>query len=442
MKKIEEIIEMLSPLERKIIPFLNLNFEEIKEKTALDDPSLVRSLKFLENKGIIKIKQQKNKIIELGTNGLFYKKNHLPERNLLIFLEKNSPLELNQTLKLSKLTDNEFKVSLGILKKKNIIEIKNGKIFLTASKETLTKKTLEEIFLDSLPLAETSLNDDQKYAFQILKTRKDIIEINEKSILEIELTELGKKLSGKELNFSLIEEITPQVIKDWKRGDKFRKYDIYAPVPKLNGAKRHFVSESILKGRRIWLDLGFKEMSGNKVQTSFWNFDALFTAQDHPVRELHDTFYIKNKKGKLPDKKIVDSVKEAHEKGISGSKGWNYKWNEEEAKKVVLRTHTTCISAITLSKLDVSKIPAKYFIIGRDFRNETVDWSHGFEFNQSDGIVIDKNANLRNLIAYLKDFAEKMGFKKIRIQPAYFPYTEPSLEGAVWVEEKQKSAAD
>ena len=152
-------------------------------------------------------------------------------------------------------------------------------------------------------------------------------------------------------------------------------------------------------------------MTGSKIQTSFWNFDALFTAQDHPVRDMHDTFFIKGAEGRLPDKKLVSKVKHAHETGVAGSKGWNYKWEEDEAKKIVLRTHTTCLSAQTLAKLKPSDLPAKFFAFGKNFRNETVDWSHGFEFNQTEGIVIDENATLRHLLGYLKEFAKKNGLR-------------------------------
>ncbi|MCK4553276.1 phenylalanine--tRNA ligase subunit alpha, partial [Candidatus Pacearchaeota archaeon] len=171
-------------------------------------------------------------------------------------------------------------------------------------------------------------------------------------------------------------------------------------------------------------------------QSSFWNFDVLFTAQDHPVREMQDTFFI-DKKLELPDKKLVEAVKKSHEQGVEGSKGWNYSWGEEEAKKSVLRTHTTCLSAQTLAKLKKENLPAKFFAIGKCFRNETIDWSHGFEFNQTEGIVVDKNANFRHLLGYLKQFFGKMGFKKVRFRPAYFPYTEPSMEIDVWHPEKK-----
>ncbi len=436
--ELEKLTEQLSPNEIKILPHLNLKIDEIKEITGLDKTTLLHTLKFLENKKILVLKTTKKRIVDLGTNGIYYKKNHLPERNLLHLLEKNNRVSFDEAKKLSKLSDNEFRVSLGVLKSKALIEIKNSMLCLTAAKTDLIKKMLEEQFLDELPIDESSLTPEQQHALTALKNRKDIIEIKEKSEIEFQLTELGKRLAGKEIKLELIEEITPEVIRTWKKTKKLRRYDLQTSVPRIYGGKKHFTTQTIEKGKQIWLEMGFREMTGNLVQTSFWNFDVLFTAQDHPVRELHDTFFIKNAEGALPNDKLVKKIKQAHEGKLEGSKGWDYSWDDEEAKKVVLRTHTTCLSAQTLAKLDIKKdLPAKFFAIGRNFRNETVDWSHGFEFNQTEGIVIDKNATFKHLLGYLKEFAQKMGFEKIRFQPAYFPYTEPSVEGAIWVEEKQ-----
>lgn len=435
--KPNELLETLSPIERKIVPYLKLSYDEIREKAEMDETSLMRALRFLESKGVLKLTVEKKKVIELGTNGLYYKKHHLPERRLLVALEKKA-MSFEEAKAESKLSDNEFKVSLGVLKSKALIELKNEKIFLTASKEEMTKKSLEESFIEMLPMEESALEPEQRFAFDNLRKRKDIVEIQEKSIVKFILTDEGKKIAGKKLDSDLIEDVTPEVIRNWKRGMKFRRYDIHSKVPALNGGKRHFVNQSIEKGRKIWIEMGFKEMNAPYVQTSFWNFDALFTAQDHPVRELHDTFYVDVPEGKLPDARLVERVKKAHESGTTGSKGWRYAWNEDDARRVVLRTHTTCMSAHTLAGLKKEALPAKFFAIGKCFRNETIDWSHGFEFNQTEGIVVDKNATLRQLIGYLKEFAKKMGFEKIRLQPAYFPYTEPSIEGAVWLEEKQQ----
>ncbi|MBU0907717.1 MAG: phenylalanine--tRNA ligase subunit alpha [Nanoarchaeota archaeon] len=438
MESLQKTIDKLSPLERKIAPFLNLPVKEIKEKSGLDNTSLLRALKFLESKGLIKTNTEKKRIIALGTNGIYYKKNHLPERSLLILIENRKVIPLEEAKKISKLSENEFKVSLGILKSKAMIELKNGKIFLTASKEEITKKTLEEQLIESLPLEESKLQPEQQFALQNLKKRKDIVEIEEKTTTAINLTDSGKQIAGKRIESHLIEEVTPEVIKNWKRGNKFRRYDLNSNAPVLYGGKKHFVNKAIEKGKRIWLDMGFKEMSSTITQTSFWNFDALFTAQDHPVRELQDTFFLKDLKGNLPEKKLVDEVKKTHEQGVDKSKGWQYSWDEEESKRVVLRTHTTCLSAKTLASLDVKKdLPAKFFSIGKCFRNETVDWSHGFEFYQTEGIVVDKNLSLRNLLGYLKEFYKKMGFEKVRFAPGYFPYTEPSVEINVFHPEKK-----
>lgn len=433
----QELIESLSPNERKIIPFLNDSVKEIISKSGLDEVSVIRTLKLLETKGFLKMQSEKKELIDLGTNGILYRKNHLPERRLLLALEKHSIINFDEAKKTSELSDNEFKASIGILRGKAMISLLNGKIKLEASKEELVKKTIEERLLELLPLEKSKLEPEMLLALENLKSRKEIIETKEKTTPNFSLTEKGKKIAGQEIELNLIEELTPEIIRDWSKTRKFRRYDLHTQVPRINGGRKHFVSESIEQGKKIWLEMGFEEMTGKKVVSSFWNFDALFTAQDHPVREMQDTFFIGGIKSNLPDKKIVETVKVAHEKGVGGSKGWQTPWTEETAKKILLRTHTTCLSSQTLYKIRNEKLPRKFFAIGRCFRNETVDWKHGFEFNQSEGIVVDENANFRHLLGYLKEFYKKMGFDKIRIRPSFFPYTEPSLEIDAWHPEKK-----
>ncbi len=437
---LKKIVESLSQNERKIIPYLDNSLKDICKKTTLDKVSVLRALEFLQNKGVVKLKTNKIQWISLGINGILYRKKGLPERRLLNKLAERIILPLENAKRISGLTDDEFKAAIGALKRKAMIEIKNGKIFLSAKKEEIAKKTLEEKFLESLPRKYEDLQPEEMYALKSLQERRGIIEIKNKTEVNITITELGKKLMKTELkNEEYIEAIDEKLIKSGKwKGKKFRRYDVTSPVPEIYGGKRHFVNQAIDYGRKIRTEMGFKEMTGNMTVSSFWNFDALFTAQDHPVREMHDTFFLKDVKAELPDKKLVEAVKKAHEGGIAGSRGWGYEWNEEEAKKMLIRTHTTCLSSQTLAKLKEKDLPAKFFAIGTNFRNETVDWNHGFELLQTEGIVVDPNANFRHLLGYLKQFAEKMGFKKIRFRPAYFPYTEPSLEGDVWNEEKQE----
>ncbi len=439
----EKLIESLSEIERAIIPYLNNQVDEIVKKSGLDKTTVLRALSFLENKKILKVSHSQKKEITLGVNGVYYKKNHLPERTLLITIEQNNNKTLKEVSEATKLSDNEFRAALGALKNKALISLENGRVKIIVPKDEISKKFPEEVLLEKLPIEPSLLSNLDKQALDNLKSRKNILEIIEKKDTYFELTELGKKIAGKKIESDLIEEITPEIIKEFQKGKRFRRYDLNANVPEIHGGKKHFVNQSIEHGKKIWLELGFKEMAGSLTATSFWNFDALFTAQDHPVREMQDTFFIKNVEGKLPQNQILlQKVKQAHEKGISNSRGWRYNWKESGAKKVLLRTHTTCLSAQTLAKIgqlkNAGETNGKYFAIGKTFRNETVDWKHGFEFNQTEGIVVGKDLNFRHLLGYLKEFFSKMGYDKVRFRPSYFPYTEPSVEIDVWHPERKE----
>ena len=433
-----QLIESLSPIERNLLPSINKNFSSIKDlvkEAELDETTTRRASSLLENKGLVITKSSNKKKVILGILGVNYLKKELPERILVNKLSEKKSLLIGEIKSACNLNDNEAKIALGTLKKKNVVEISNGKVVLLGSKD-LSKKMQEELFLEMLPRDLDSLSSEENHTFELLKKRKDIVEIEEKGDLKVKLTELGEKISKMSLKSDLIESLTPKMIKQnsWK-GKKFRRYDLASPVPRLFGGKRHFVEQSKDYARDIWTEMGFKEMDGRMVDTGFWVFDSLFTAQDHPVREMQDTFYLKNLNGKIPERMknskdcVVFKVQKAHEGGIDNSLGWQYAWNEDDAKRVVLRTHTTNLSVRTLRKIAEKKeFPAKYFALGKCFRNETVDWSHGFEFHQTEGIVVDENANFRQLIGYLTQFYQKMGYPKIRVRPGYFAYTEPSLE--------------
>lgn len=431
---IKKVVETLHPLERKILPFISKNtgIKEIVKKSGLKEVEVVRAIQWLQNKKIIKLDKEVNELIELGGNGKTYVREGLPEKRFLMIVKKSS-VSLDDIRTKSGLNKDEFSVCLGILKKKASINIRDNKISITKNGEKiLNKKTLEEEFLEKLPLNISSLTDEQKFAFNELKKRKDIIKINKIKTGWVSLISKFSKINQIKIGKNYIESLTPKIISDgsW-RDKKFRRYDIVINVPKIYPGKRHFVNQAVDYAKRIWLDMGFKEMTGPIIQTSFWNFDSLFVPQDHPAREMQDTYFLE-KKGKLPDKVLVNKIKKAHEQGVDGSKGWKYKWDAEEAKKLVLRTHTTCLSAQIISKLKNSDLPAKFFAIGRNYRNETLDWSHLFEFNQTEGIVIDENANFRHLLGYLKQFFKKMGFPKARFRPAFFPYTSNSTEVDVY----------
>jgi phenylalanyl-tRNA synthetase alpha chain len=128
----------------------------------------------------------------------------------------------------------------------------------------------------------------------------------------------------------------------------------------------------------------------------------------------------------------VERVRRTHECGwITGSTGWGYKWSREEAKKLVMRTHTTATTIRYLAKH--KKPPVKVFSVDRVYRNEKVDRKHLAEFHQFEGIIMDKNVTIRDLIGILTEFYKRLGLEKVRFWPSYFPYTEPSLQSSVYI---------
>ena len=434
---IKTLLAKLHPLEIKVLAKLthHTTHKELVNATELQEVEVMRAMQWLQNKKIITMQVIKQQIIDIGPNGELYKEKGLPEIRFLKNTAKDTPIA--KVMEEAHIKKDEINICLGMLKQRGAILIKKEKGLLISitsqGKKLLEKKSLEEQFLEkTFPLIKEELKPEEQFAAKALLQRKEIlIEKVVKTVIG-ELTDLGKQATKQKSVAKLpVDRLTPTMLKDgsWKKAN-FRAYDVKINVPSIFGGKRHFVNQAIAYARRIWMDMGFQEMEGPLLNTSFWNFDALFTAQDHPVRELQDTYYISQPaKGRLPDKKLISAVKEAHEKGgTTGSLGWRYKWDPEEAKKLVLRTHTTVLSAQTLAKLKEADLPAKFFSFGRCFRNETVDWSHLFEFNQTDGIVVDPDANFRNLLGYLKQFFKKMGFPEARFRPAFFPYTEPSVE--------------
>ncbi|AJF62152.1 TPA: phenylalanine--tRNA ligase subunit alpha [Candidatus Woesearchaeota archaeon] len=436
-----ELSRKLHPLERKVLPNLEktISFEQLVEKCGMQEVEVMRAVQWMENKGIVTVKKEEKEIISLDRNGLDYKKNGLPEKRFLDAV-KDKALSLAEIGKKAGLDQNELSISMGLLRKKNAIDVKKDKELIVSiskeGKEFLKKETAEEKFLDlHFPVEESKLEKDQKAVFDEFMKRKEIVKKDRRAMREISLTGTGEKLSKLKISDNVADKLTSKMLKEgsWQKKE-FRKYDVEINVPKISGGKRHFTNQAVEYIKNIWLDLGFREMTGNMVQTSFWDLDALFVPQDHPARDMQDTFYLKTpKKGKLPDARFVKRVKATHENGwTTGSQGWKSAWDAEKAKENLLRTHTTVLSAQTIASLKKEDLPAKFFAVGKCFRNETMDWKHLFEFYQVEGIVVDPDANFRNLLGYLKEFFRKMGYPDVRIRPGHFPYTEPSAEVDVW----------
>jgi len=446
---VNELIKSLHPLEIKVLIAIKkvvsnkeiLSIENIQKESGLQQIEVMRALQWLSNKNLIDLKYTRKKLILLDSNGLLAKKQGLPEKKVLLILKKKKQVSLDE---LKKEFGEIIGFSIGVLKKKAAItaEKKDNKLLLKITppgEKMFDKESLEEKFLkSSFPLNEEAITPEEKFAIDSLKKRKAFLKFETKNIPIILLTDKFKKITITKIpKTNYLEKLTPEILKSgiWK-DKKFRPYDIHAEVPYLDIGKKHFVNESINNLKKIWLELGFEEMTGTKTQSAFWDLDTLFVPQDHPAREMQDTFYLDVEPAKLP--KILNTIKSMHEKGDSESKGWRYNFSDKISSQVLLRTHTTVLSARHIHSLKKEDLPKKFFKIGKVYRNETMDWKHLFELHQVEGIVVDKNANFQHLLGYLKQFYEKLGHSKIRMRPGYFPYTEPSVEVEYFNKNKEK----
>ncbi len=429
------LLDSLHPLERKILPFIGekLELKELAKKTGLKEVEAMRALQWLENRKLLKINSVSREVIHLDSNGEEYLKSGLPEKRFLDVLDKE--MEYDVLKKKTGLDDNEMVKCIGLLKGKYAISIIGKKIEPTSEREELLRKGFpEEEFLSKLPLELSSVSAEEKTILANLMKRKKVIKMDVEKLKYWNSTDEGKKLISEFRKMkdskSMIERLTPKIIKDgsWK-GKKFRRYDVRINVPKIFAGKKQPYNQFIENARSKLVEMGFKEMEGPVIELEFFNFDALFQPQNHPARDWSASYKIKNTRyGKLPKDEVVKMVKEAHENGgKTGSRGWEYEWNEKTASQLVARAHDTAISPRYLSKN--IEIPGKYFSLVRCFRPDVIDSNHGVEFNQLGGFVVGDSLNFRHLLGLLKEFVFEMtGIDKVKFLPDYFPFTEPSVQ--------------
>jgi phenylalanyl-tRNA synthetase alpha chain len=334
----------------------------------------------------------------LTKEGKNYLKNGLPEINLIKKLAKKE-LKFEEAKKLE-----NFNIALQWAKKKNWIKVDRGILKLTEKgKKALKEKYEIEELLKKVE--KNKLNEDEA---KILLKRNLIRKITEK---EKEV----KKLVGKE-----VVNLTPELLKTsyWKKV-KFKSYNVEVPGKKIYPGKKQPYKKFLDEVKEKLINLGFKEMEPKVVVQEFWNCDALFMPQTHSARDIHDIFHV-DLKGKPVEQNLVEKVKREHEEG------WKYKWDYERAKRNVLISQGTALSALQLTNLE---IPGKYFSLVKVFRPDVVDATHLLEFYQFEGIIVDPNLNFRHLLGLLKKFAEEVAEAgEVRFYPDYYPFTEPSVQ--------------
>ena len=422
---------MLHQYEKLVLHSLkggSKTLEELACDTNLNKDSASRAGYWLKEKGAVEIYENKQQSYELGEEGKKFLKSGFPEFNLI--------KKLKQGKKLEELSPDEKRIGLPWAKRNGWVNIEGGKASVSKEGETILQAGQEEEkLLRNISSGETP-SKEHSSIIKVLLGRGDVLRSVESKQLSFSITKSGEKLAEEAGTEADVNVLTKEYLTTGKwRELKLREYNIDSPVEKLFPGKKHPLRKVIERIRKIFIELGFEEMEDRLVEPSFWNFDALFQPQDHPARDLADTFYLSSPEFiPLPKDDVVERVRKVHEEK------WKYKWDRKVAEQAVLRTHDTAISPQYLLKVrkGEKKAPAKFFTVGRVYRNEATDFKHLSEFYQVGGIIVYEDATFCDLLGLLKEFYRKLGFEQVRFFPSYFPYTEPSVEVEVYYEDRKQ----
>lgn len=402
----------------------------LSKASGLKVEAAMQAAFLLQEKGLVQVLEDVRETYHLTGEGEGYTASGLPERQVIE--QVTGPTSIHELKEMFGPT--LMGIAMGWLRKKGWARIEGGKLIpgdipvMGEDEEVLAKLKGGAQSLE----VQGNIGIISSRVIQEL-VKRNLIEVHEEKTRTITISERGEALFRAGITFEEeVAQLTSDLIRtgEWKH-KHLRSYDINMPVQPIYGAKIHPYQRLIDEMRQIFLEMGFTEIKGDIIQSGFWNFDALFQPQDHPAREMQDTFHL-DSTSDLPEA-FMQPVADMHEHGGEiPSTGWGYTWSADIARMNVLRTHTT---AITIKHLaDNSKPPVKAFCIDRAYRRETIDPTHTPEFEQLEGVVMDEGMSFADLLGLLMEFYHRMGFKDVRFRPAYFPYTEPSVEPEVFIE--------
>ena len=397
----------------------------------------MRDLEELSSKGLLSIERVRvtqAKITKLGTN---YLDKGLPEERLLNdLLRLNKPVDIKELKKVVNLNPNELSAAIGILRRLGVISVENGKVRLVINKIDLLRehssriKKLMERLKKPRIVSESELKDLRELR------RRGLLELKEVRYIRLRPTQKLLDLIRRGLikEAKVITALTEEIITSglW-RDAIFKKFDLSIEVPTVHPKKKHPYIQFLNYVRYVISNMGFTEFKGPYIESELWNFEVLFVPQHHPSRRSTDVYFIRNEdlNMELPED-IIARVKSIHEKIL------NYSWDMRKALRPILRTHTTPVSMRAIHELGSGEY--RVFSLDRVFRPDTPDPTHLMEFHQLEGIIVGKKVTFKHLLGFFKEFAKKLGLGDVIFKPAYFPFTEPSVEGYIrhprlgWIE--------
>ena len=460
---IKNLVKNVHPLEIRIILSYKkgdeLTIDTVEKELGFKQGNGNQALSWLAGKELIReIRRESAVFYELTDLGRQWKENGSPEERFIDLVAQQSGLHLPDIAQALKMENKDIGSAFGSLSKLGVLAMDgdktvvlvNGKATQGAAAEhfALLRSLLEKASnADGNLLAEASLSPAEKTVMAGMAKKRASADaafrhfdretvvygfaVAEDGSVPAEALAVALKAEG--ITGDEIGTLTPQMLEtgSWK-GKAFRSYNVRTPPVRLTPGRSNPYAQFLENVKDKLVSLGFEEFDGPLVETEFWNSDALFMPQFHSARDIHDSYRIagiskETAKAKFIAEPWLSNISTAHKNGgITGSRGWNYAFDQDFTKRLILRSQGTALSAKTLP---TAKIPGKYFGIVRCFRYDRVDATHLPDFYQTEGIVLGEKVNLRTLLGMLEMFAcEVAGAKEVKYVPGYFPFTEPSVE--------------
>lgn len=442
-----KLLESLHPLENKVLlSFVQGNVipaQELLKIASLDESRLDMASGWLQSKGLLDVRDiSVTSLVSLTDTGRAYFDTGTPEIRIINALREGKQITVKDIIQSWGMDPSEVSSSVGALKAAGAVQIAQGGILaLGANADISVYEFLSDLIKmvannDSAELSTFSASQQAEINANFHKRGKSkgIFRIMEKKNRSYSLTVDGKELLRLLQERGVVAEeasaVTPEMMKQgtWKN-KKFRAYNIALNPPRQSIGRKHPYKEFLDFVKYKFIGMGFEEMRGPLVENEFWDMDALFMPQFHPARNIHDVYFVKEPAlCKEIEKPFGKQVAAAHrDGGKTGSTGWRYDFDIERAKRLVLRSQGTAVSARTLGSKP--KIPGKYFSIARCFRYDSVDATHAPDFYQVEGIVLGEDINFKALLGLLTLFGQEIAKAgEFQFRPAYFPFTEPSVE--------------
>jgi phenylalanyl-tRNA synthetase alpha chain len=442
-----KLLESLHPLENKVLLSFQqgeaLSAFELLKASGLDESRLDMASGWLQSKGLLEVKDESvTSLVSLTETGREYLGKGTPEMRIINALRDGQQLTVKDIIQTWGMEPSEVSSAVGALKEAKVAQIAQGGILVLAPGADISVyeslSILIKMAADKDQADLSSFSEAQQSAinanFHKRGKGKGLFRISEKKNRVYTLTNDGRELLRLIKERGVVAEeasmLTPEMLKQgtWKN-KKFRAYNIALNPPRQSIGRKHPYKEFLDFVKYKFVGMGFEEMRGPLVENEFWDMDALYMPQFHPARNIHDVYFVKEPAAcREIESPFGRNVAAAHKDGgKTGSTGWRYPFDIERAKRLILRSQGTAVSARTLAS--GPKVPGKYFSIARCFRYDSVDATHAPDFYQVEGIVLGEEINFKALLGLLKLFGQEIAKAgEFQFRPAYFPFTEPSVE--------------